>query len=264
MRFFILLFFPLSLFANSLDSYFTLLEKYPHLFSPQGSYKQKEIEIVLQKEEIKKIEQTAKERLIKKGIPPEKALEWSKIGVICEDNYLYWLRDAVIFPSGVTGTYDRIMWKTNLTPPAGAAVLPILPNRKIVLNINFRHATRSWELEMPRGLSEKNETAIQTAKREATEETGYEMEELVYLGTLTPDNGILASQVPVFLANAASKVQKEEDPTEAILNNPSFTLEELKMLFKKGSYETVIEGKKQTVYVRDSFLAYALLLYEAI
>ena len=39
-------------------------------------------------------------------------------------------------------------------------------NKKVILNVNYRHATRSWELELPRGVREENETVEMTAKRE--------------------------------------------------------------------------------------------------
>ncbi len=75
-----------------------------------------------------------------------------EVGVVREDQYWIWLRDAVYFPKGVPVTYDRLIWKSELKSNSpGVAVLPILPSGHVVLNLNYRHATKSWELELPRG-----------------------------------------------------------------------------------------------------------------
>ena len=116
-------------------------------------------------------------RLLQKGYSEAEATEFSRIGVVREDQYWVWIRDAVYFPKGVPGTYDRLVWKNELNGGApGVAVLPVLPSGKIVLNLNYRHATRSWELELPRGKREQGETLEEAALREVKEETGFDIQ----------------------------------------------------------------------------------------
>ena len=118
----------------------------PHYdLGPFGHWKKGEIEINTEVGQIQKIEKQTKLRLMAKGIQEKTAKEWSTVGIIAEDNYLMWIPDAVIFPSGVYGTYDRIVWKSGMDGAPGAAVLPLLSTKKIVVNLNYRHATRGWE-----------------------------------------------------------------------------------------------------------------------
>lgn len=64
------------------------------------------------------------DRLLKKGYSEEEAKEYSRIGVVQEDQYWIWLRDAVYFPKGV-GTNDRLLWKSQLKGISGVAILPV-------------------------------------------------------------------------------------------------------------------------------------------
>ena len=158
--------------TSHLNQYLQLYKQYSKIFGPTGSWKKGEIEVILNPEQIKKIQRQTKLRLMSNGIEEKNAQYWSQVGIIAEDNYWLWIRDAVIFPSGVFGTYDRIVVKHSLEGPPGAAILPMLSNKKIVVNVNYRHATRSWEIELPRGNRKKQESLEQAARRELKEESG--------------------------------------------------------------------------------------------
>jgi len=253
-----LLFFPVFIFSSTMSSYFDLQKDYPTLFENQASSIENEIELILDPDHIQLIEKNTAERLLQKGINPE----FSKVGIVAEDQYLYWIRDAVTFPSGFEGTYDRILWKASKNNTPGVAVLIELPDNTFALNINFRHATRSWELELPRGLSNKGESLTDTAKREAKEETGYLIENPVFLGWVNPDSGILASSVAVFYAKAENQMNSEQEETEAIESIEKFTKDEIYRLLGKGFFTTTIAENHKQVFVRDSFLTYALCLYQ--
>jgi ADP-ribose pyrophosphatase len=133
-------------------------------------------------------------RLLKKGFSPADAAEFSRIGVVNEDQYWIWLRDAVYFPKGVPGTYNRLLWKSELEGKcSGVAVLPVLPSGQVILILNFRHATRSWELELPRGGIKPGETQEEAALRELKEETGFIAFSTAFLGEIAVDTGTLSS-----------------------------------------------------------------------
>src|SRR5579872_2132026 len=137
--------------------------------------------------------------------------------------------------------------------------MPITSDGKIVLNCNFRHATRSWEIELPRGLVNKGETAEEAAKRETSEETGRSIVEIRLLGEVPPDTGATSVVVPIFVARVASiDVQKQED-SEAIEDILELSIEEIKNAFSLGYYDCKLRGEWHRVPFRDPFLAYALL-----
>lgn len=244
----------------SLNEYSSYLKQ---LGLPNGSYAQGEIEIITDPEEITKVEQIQKNRLLKKGFSEESAHQFSRVGIVSEDQYLILLRDAVYFPNGIPGTYDRLIWKSELTTKfPGVAVLPILPSGQIVLNLNYRHATRSWELELPRGGILPNETIEETALRELKEETGLSVSSLSFLGNMAPDTGILSSIIPVFTGTVSQVQNADIEYSEAIAGIIAFTKEEIKTGLIQGFLEVSVLGKIQKVPLRDPFLTFALLQSE--
>lgn len=131
-----------------------------------------------------------------RGIEEETGLS---CGVLFKDSRVALLRDAVILPDGSRGTYLRVI-PASLRP--GAVVVPLLPDGRFVLLRHFRHATRDWLLEFPRGFAEPGESPEETARRELKEETGLDVDgaRLQRLGYVHPDSGLQAGRVNCFLA----------------------------------------------------------------
>lgn len=248
--------------SSRIFSYLNLMKQHAETLGPLGSWKRGEIEIALHPEQIKKIENQTKLRLMSQGISENLAETWSTVGVVAEDNYWIWIRDAVTFPSGVYGTYDRVMWKNALEGPAGVGILAVLSNKKLVVNLNYRHATRGWEIEIPRGGRQTGETPEAAAKRELREETGYLLEKSTLLGIMAPDSGVQSDLVPIFFAEVFHSGETNKEFSEAILDNPAFTKQELKEGFLRGYLEVQLRGEVIKAYCRDPALAYALLQAE--
>lgn len=254
MKTWILILATFPLLGEVQETYLELLKK-----QPLGNHTKGEIEVATCPFQIEDIEERARLSLIEKGVAEPNATEWSRIGIIAEDQYLYWIRDSVIFPSGHQGTYDRIIWKSGLDGHPGIAILPISPDGKFILNLNYRHATRSWEIELPRGMKKKEESLQSAAQRELLEETGYQLDDLLKLGTLAPDSGILTSIIPIVACKGKNPSNNTPDDTEAILDNLLLTLEELETAVLQGFWNVSHEGHTLRAFVRDPFLAYALL-----
>jgi ADP-ribose pyrophosphatase len=249
--------------STSLGRYLKLLKDHPETFGPLGKWRQGEIEVTVNPEQIRKIENQTRLRLMSKGVQGSDAEKWSTVGVVAEDNYWIWLRDAVIFPSGVYGTYDRLMWKSGMGGSIpGVAIFPLLSTKKIIVNVNYRHATRSWEIELPRGEKRVGESLEKAAMRELKEETGYQLSKCTLLGTMAPDSGTLMSLVPVFYGEVSHTGETAKDYSEAIFQNPAFTKEEIKKGFARGYIEIPINEEIVKVYCRDPFLTFALLQAE--
>lgn len=228
------------------EEYLNLIKQYPSLIQNIGDHSKGEIQIVIDPLEMASIEQSNKR----------------DVGLIVRDKYWLWINDACIFPNGNKGIYGRILWVKSLESCPGVAVMPILPDGRIVLNCNFRHATRSWEIELPRGVLNPNEGILDAAKRETMEETGMLVDSLLLLGEMPPDSGLTNTVVPLFMANVIEKQLPEREDTEAIEEILSLTLDQIKAAFVLGYYECSIRGIQKKVFFRDPFLAYAVLLYE--
>ena len=223
--------------------YLTLIQQHPALVTPLGNSSLGEIEILLDPTVMAAIEK-------KTG---------RDIGLVKRDKYWLWINDACRFPNGSEGVYGRILWLKALDGPVtGVAVMPVLPDGKIVLNLNYRHATRAWEVELPRGGINVGETAEAAARREALEETGMQVGELVALGAIPPDSGLTTTVAPIFAAKVVGKQAAAQEESEAIADVFALSVAEVKQAFKQGF--AVHKGQK--AFFRDPFLAYALLLYE--
>lgn len=119
-------------------------------------------------------------------------------GVVYEDEYILVVRDAVRFPSGASGTYLRIFTRSALDGPAGVMILGSRGG-SLALRRMFRHATRQWELEAPRG-ARSNGSPSQAARKELVEEIGLDARALERIGEVWPDTGLLSASVVVFWA----------------------------------------------------------------
>lgn len=260
---------PLSEDDKALNRYFELLRDYPQLkrIGDQNDHKKGMYEIVYDEEKIRLIQSIAYKKFYNNFGSHDLALKASRPGVVFEDAFWLILRDCVIAPKGIELTYNRLIQKTQLNQCVGAAIMPIieLPNgeTKISLILHYRHATQSWEFELPRGNSELGETAQQTARRELHEETGYEVEQPIYLGSIAPDSGAMSSLVPIFSGQVTViNHENELDETEAIKGKFLFSYQEIMQALKSSDHclEVMIDGEKKRYPVRDPFLYSALLL----
>lgn len=235
---------PLLFFLFAQTSYLDLIEAHPNGVGKHGSWRAGEIELVVDPAEIEEIE----------------AKSGRKAGVIAEDRYWIWLNDPVRFPSGGSGVYGRILWQNSLEGPPGVAVLPF--ERKtglFYLLCQFRHSTRSWEIEMAGGLREAGETAEEAARREVAEETGFAIDQLALLGEMAVDLGMTNTVIPIFLAEVGPKGASDQEESEAIAGLVPLTFEQLLEGIQRGRLYLKINGVERWVHVRCSTLSYALL-----
>ncbi|BBH53405.1 NUDIX hydrolase [Fluviispira sanaruensis] len=249
---------------SKLKNYLELIEKDKNIL---GNSQNGEIQIIDSVNEILKIQEKRKQDFINKGLSLDKAEDYSKVGIVSEDPYWYWLRDAIKTDRG-TGTYNRLLWKSSLNGAPGVAMLPILPNGKFLFISAYRHATRSWELELSRGGRENNENEIAAAQRELLEETGYkvkvnmEKESIQLLGKVAPDAGTIGSVIPVYFMKNLELKEKSIENTETISGNIALSCKETLSAIKSGFYEYKDEtNKKKKLFVRDAFITYAILQY---
>ena len=84
--------------------------------------------------------------------------------------------------------------------PGAAAIVPVLPDGRLILISQFRHATGGMLWEIPAGTLEPPEPAADCAARELIEETGYAAGTLTPLGEFYSAPGFCTEVVHLYLA----------------------------------------------------------------
>ncbi len=263
------IFLVILLLAQGLYASSTSINKYlEYLTSPGfghlGDFMKGEMQIVDNKESIDSIEEKYYQEFIQKGCSPGEAEKYSRVGVVDEDRYWIWFRDPLVLPNGKTTAFNRFFPKSGLDGAAGVSVMGINETNEILVNIIFRHATREWEIELPRGGRGKNESSEQAALRELEEETGVQAKSAFKLGSIASDSGILSNVLDIFVVHElvlSENIDRED--CEAIDRVVFMTKQALKQAFVDGFIEIEIAGYKTVVFCRDPFLATALLIAEA-
>lgn len=104
-------------------------------------------------------------------------------------------------------------------------VIPLTPEEKIVFIRQYRHGTEQITLEVPGGMIDPGESGEEAARRELREETGYETNDLIYLGKVAPNPAIHNNFCHSYLAvnarlDGSQKLESTED-IEVVLVDPA-------------------------------------------
>ncbi len=176
--------------------YRAIIQNKPDFFNNQDA----SFRILLDEEDIQSWQLEKRIQLAEKNKPEE----WADIGAVFDDPFVVILRDLVEFPGGFRNGYIRLYNRAYLE--GGAAGVVMLPDMggKLLLMHQFRHATRSWHWEIPRGFGEPGVQAEDQARDEIEEEIGGEIAELTNLGLYFNNTGLEGNPIHLFLAKMSS------------------------------------------------------------
>jgi ADP-ribose pyrophosphatase len=150
-------------------------------------------------------------------------------------------RDEVIEPSGIRTTREVI------THPGSVVVLPILPDKRILLIRQYRHATRQYMWELVAGRIDEGEGPKEAALREMIEETGYRAKRVKIFLDVFPTPGFLEERMYILLADGLTQGEATPEEDERI-ETKAFTRKEV---------EKMIEGNE----IRDAKTIAGILYY---
>lgn len=221
--------------THALAAYFALMRELPHLFENRGP---DSIEILSDPADIAAAQEAAAQARRARGLDTGDL----RAGVLARDPYMIVLRDAVRFPDGSLGLYNRIVEARSI------AVLPLLDGRPVLLRI-FRHGLRDWSLEFPRGGCEGGETSEQAARREVREEIGAQIDELVPLGRFTPGGSSLTIGADFFAARIGAT--GAPDRADGIAAIEVMSVADVEMLIRDSA---IIDGFTLSIFLRARLL----------
>jgi ADP-ribose pyrophosphatase len=136
-------------------------------------------------------------------------------------------RDEVLEPTGLRTTREVI------THPGSVVVMPVLPDRRIILIRQYRHAARQFLWELVAGRIDPGESVRQAAARELIEETGYRAKRLRVFLDLFPTPGFLEERMYILLAEGLTPGVAEPEEDEKIVAK-AYTRAELEKMIRRG------------------------------
>jgi ADP-ribose pyrophosphatase len=119
-------------------------------------------------------------------------------------------REVHTLPNGRTGNFEIVHHS------GGAAILPILPDGKVLLICQFRPVAGKMVIEIPAGRRDAGEAPADCARRELEEETGYRVGELIDLGSTLPSVGYTDERIHLFAARELTLGRMAQEDHEFI------------------------------------------------
>ncbi len=136
-------------------------------------------------------------------------------------------RDEVLEPGGIRTTREVV------THPGSVVVLPLLPDGRILLVRQYRHATRQFLWELVAGRIERGENPRQAAARELLEETGYRAKRYRLFLDIFPTPGFLEERMYILLAQGLTSGDARPEEDEKIISRV-FSRSQLRQMIRRG------------------------------
>lgn len=155
-------------------------------------------------------------------------------------------KDTVKVQNGNVAEWDFIGHK------GAAAVVPVLPDGRLLMVKQFRNALDRQTIEVPAGgRNGKDEPYLECAFRELEEETGYraKKEDFEFLISIKTTVAFCDEQIDVYVAKNLEKTAQHLDEDEFI-NVEAYTVDEL--------LELIYAGKIQDGKTIASIMAYKI------
>ncbi len=96
------------------------------------------------------------------------------------------------------------------------AVFPVLPNGRVLLVRQYRHAARAFLWELVAGHIEPGENPLTAARRELREETGYSARHFQRMTEFFPSPGFLNEKMILYRATGLRAGQPRPEDDEAL------------------------------------------------
>lgn len=160
---------------------------------------------------------------------------------IFEGNVMHVVRDVIELPNGKRATREVCLHN------GAVAILPLLPDGRVVMERQYRYPHSRVVLEIPAGkLDTPDEIPLEAAKRELREETGALAGKMTYLGKIIPSSAILSEVIHLYLAEELTFGERELDEDE-FLDVEYISLAELKSMVMTGE---IADAKTQIAVLK--------------
>jgi ADP-ribose pyrophosphatase len=138
-------------------------------------------------------------------------------------------------------TVDRVRLQTGseaerevVHHPGGVGVVAVADDSSVLLVRQYRHPARELLWEIPAGGREPGESALEAARRELSEETGYAAESWLGVGATFLTPGYSTELLCYFKATGLTRVTDPHPDPDELLETRSFTREQVADLAFRG------------------------------
>ncbi|NOY65835.1 MAG: ADP compounds hydrolase NudE [Gammaproteobacteria bacterium] len=116
------------------------------------------------------------------------------------------------FSNGVTARYERLVGSRR----GAVLIVPMLDEHTVLLIREYAAGLHSYELGLPKGKIEGEESIVHAANREIQEEVGYAANKLEHITSITLAPGYLSHTTHIVLATDLYESREEGDEPEEI------------------------------------------------
>lgn len=148
--------------------------------------------------------------------------------LVAHGHILDYYEDTIAVPNGNIAHWDFIKHK------GAAAVVPVLPDGRILMVRQYRNALDRETIEIPAGGLNENEDPYDCAMRELTEETGYSVESMEFLISVCTTVAFCNEKIPVYVAFIDGKQGDQHLDEDEYINVEPYEVDALCDLIYKG------------------------------
>ena len=147
---------------------------------------------------------------------------------VFDGNLLHVKKDTVCLPNG------NIAYREWIKHPGASAVVPVTPEGRLIFVRQYRYPIQQVTLEIPAGkLDAEGEDPLDCARRELSEETGYQAEKYTFLTKLATTVGFSNEFIYIYAAEGLTAGRQHPDEDEFI-NVCTLTMDEAMAKIRSG------------------------------
>lgn len=147
---------------------------------------------------------------------------------VFDGNLLHVKKDTVRLPNG------NIAYREWIKHPGASAVVPVTPEGRLIFVRQYRYPIQQVTLEIPAGkLDAEGEDPLDCARRELSEETGYQAEKYTFLTKLATTVGFSNEFIYIYAAEGLTAGRQHPDEDEFI-NVCTLTMDEAMSKIRSG------------------------------
>lgn len=147
---------------------------------------------------------------------------------VFDGNLLHVKKDTVRLPNG------NIAYREWIKHPGASAVVPVTPEGRLIFVRQYRYPIQQVTLEIPAGkLDAEGEEPLDCARRELSEETGYQAEKYTFLTKLATTVGFSNEFIYIYAAEGLTAGRQHPDEDEFI-NVCTLTMDEAMAKIRSG------------------------------